>query len=604
MTQKLLRYEDGIFAATQSSYSAGLVAVSDGLVLALGDDDNNTLVAKVDFNGVLQWQRVLGPIWITALSADASGNIYAAGADGITKFDPAGAIAWKKTTPVGLTYRVKAYPASVDGVMTMSTDSPTVRRVARLGADGALAEGWTYTAATNEELYSFTLPRPISAVQHTDGDWISLSVNTAGDDFLMLVKQDATAVSGRSLKVTGFAMAPLGLCKMTDNNVVVAYRDGSGTDTDTLYLVCVDQTTATVVWSKSFETSLATNLFGGAGCINLFAVGTGFALGFADDARSPAIAVFDNAGALQWAVHASDAIAGAWGWGPTDVVAANGSIYFLADIAFDPDHSGATLIQLSDMGGAVGNFGPITLVDVAATITVAAGPTVVAAGQAPGSVATMGGASSTATIADAAAAIYPITYYSDLFQTSQVSGHKAIHHGQMNSPYKQTSQVTGHLATKHGNAMSMVHMPSGKTICATTGTKVTKHGQAVGASLFASAMTGHLAIKHGAMQGKTSHAMAGHLAIAHGVAAFASVFKMTGLRATKHGTLVTRLSRGMTGHLAVKHGTMTSKASITSQVTGHLAAKHGTASFKCIFKINPSYKTRYGVMKSVRSITC
>ena len=605
MIPRLFSHLPNALGETPNTYLRGACDVGDGFVFSVNDGaTNRTVFTKVGNDGYVKWQRqhAGNNQDVGQLLSDGVGGCYMLGDMSILRIDGSGALTWSRWSSYEGSHLSGALSSwGISGCLLAHRNGKDADIIS-VNTDGTVVSERTYVGITGEEpLYR---PRLVLA-NDASGYMLASRINGVSEDYLRLTKISSALNSVSLTKSYKIASSDsywylYDACSAA-GNMVFGFVVGS--PASALRLMCVHPD-GSVYWTKHLtDTGIADFDWAGA---NLYGAASGFFAVSYDDTDGAAVFCFDDAGALQWSktIKCSDTPLGGSVNGVTKL--ANGTV--LISITAQDTTTGAFVagcLLLNSDGTYNSTFlsGIVEVTDRAG-VTVSSGTIPTVANDTAGTITAR-----TTTLVDSALTLTTTDYtvvslYPDDFQSSQASGHKAIHHGQANSPYTQSGQATGTLETAHGIAMSAAHLPSGATLCAAVGNKATKHGRATGASSVTSAATGNLATKHGTAQGKAIYAATGTRAVAHGTASLSSLFHATGHRATKHGIATTLLSRAMTGHLATKHGTMASEWRATGQMSGHLATLHGTASSKCIFKVTPSFKTRHGTPKAIRSITC
>ena len=147
--------------------SAGAVAVDGkGFVYAaytvLSNDTSLGKLEKFRSDGTLSWSRTLKPknaydeVYVTALSADANGNVYVAGADGaigenmfVSKYTGAGSLLW--------TRRVEGYGLFFFPTGVGNDRSGNVYVVANIVDDGFIDNTILKYSASGQQLFSKTI---------------------------------------------------------------------------------------------------------------------------------------------------------------------------------------------------------------------------------------------------------------------------------------------------------------------------------------------------------------------------------------------------------------------------------------------------------------
>ena len=613
MIARLYTHPPGSLNGAAETYAKDVCDLGDGLVFSAVNSALTLLVVtKVTYDGEIAWQRSYASTTGGKMQPDGTGGFYLLGDGGSTPsllhIDTNGALLWSRWSSYESGYDNWALSRFGSYDCLLSARSGVTTKLIAFAADGATLYEKIYTGITGEEtMYS----PPLSLASDGSGYMLASRLNAAND--YLRVNKLSTTLSAVSLTKSYKIAASdsywylYDSCQL-DGAMVLAFVVGS--PAATLRLMCVNPD-GTINWTKHLtDTGIAdfdwneAEVFGDTQ--GIFSTDEGFFVTSYDDADGAVLYRFNKTGALEWSKTIKVSNTAGNSAIETVIKLSDGRVV----VSFHMQNAttgfrDASFLILNADGTPNSNFNS-AVVEVAARtgVTVSAGTNPTVASDTAGSISTP-----TTTLVDSGVTLAS-TYYSlaaydpDDFQTKQASGHKAIHHGQACSPYLQSGQATGTAETKHGIAMSVTRVPSGTTICASVGTKVVHHGQATGVSSLTSVATGHLATKHGTAQCKTIYAMTGALSIAHGTASFSSLFQATGYRATKHGIATTLLSRAMTGHLATKHGTMTSEWSFVSQLTGSAVTHHGTAGSKSSFLVTPSFKTRHGAHKTIRSITC
>jgi hypothetical protein len=277
-----IQYQKSLSASPSTSSASALAVDSSGNLFAYGNYDDattgpDTILAKYDSSGVLQWQKYLrsggagfANDYSGGVAVDSSGNVYTSAeiligstaAFSATKFDSSGTLVWSRAlnstgnnegaTSIALDSSANVY---VGGYSNVSTD--TYLQLAKYSSAGTFS--WQRRLGTTSALSgSYGV-----AVDSSGNVYAAGYTTVSGSQRLLVTKYNTSGTFqwvrslGNSFTSTAFSIA-----LDSSSNVYVggsAYDSGTGIEAG---LIAKYDTSGNLLWQRTLTRGTSTRLYG------------------------------------------------------------------------------------------------------------------------------------------------------------------------------------------------------------------------------------------------------------------------------------------------------------------------------------------------------